>query len=239
MFFDWKVITEASSTSNKQKRTGGSIPNLNTEDGSDIEISSDDDTADERVDARPRTKAHTRRGKSTGKPAPYVPVDIPPPPSFDPIDLGTSAALKGAIKWVSFYKYLGIWIRSDLLDDTLYQRVEQKFHNATTRLFPYHRLVRDLTVALKLQLFQSLILGCVSGHLPHLNIRTPSDPRAGRLDAMILLTAKHITHAHHTTASGQVISECNLMGVLSIAAMHRIGCDSNTTFVYTHVEQVI
>jgi hypothetical protein len=33
MFFDWKVITEASSTSNKQKRTGGSKPYLNTLDG--------------------------------------------------------------------------------------------------------------------------------------------------------------------------------------------------------------
>jgi hypothetical protein len=35
--------------------------------------------------------------------------------------------VKGAIKGISVYKYLGLWIRSDLLDDTAYQRVEQTF----------------------------------------------------------------------------------------------------------------
>jgi hypothetical protein len=223
MFFDWEVITEANGIGAKKKRTTGSGPSLNTGDGSDIDTSSEEDSPEQDTGvARPRTTAHTRKGAQTGKPAPYVPLDVPPPPTFAPIDLGTSTALKGAIKWVSVYKYLGLWIRSDLLDDTAYKRVEQKFHTATTRLFPYHRLVRDLTVALKLQLFQSLILGCVSGHLPHLNIRTPSDPRVARLNAMMLLTAKHITHAHHTTATGQVISECNIIGSLSIAAMHRL-----------------
>jgi hypothetical protein len=65
MFFDWGMITEASGVGAKKKHTGGSGPNFNTGNSSDIATSSGEDSLDEDIgETRPRTTAHARKAST-------------------------------------------------------------------------------------------------------------------------------------------------------------------------------
>jgi hypothetical protein len=71
-----------------------------------------------------------------------------------------------AVPWTNLYKYLGFMLRSDLLDDHAFARLEKKTKDSAERLFPHHRLVRSWPLGLKLQLLQSLVISAVASTLP-------------------------------------------------------------------------
>ena len=148
-----------------------------TDDDDSSFVDDDDEPCDEErddptVEPQPRQPPHLPlrkgqayvngelRGAGTGKPLPYVPRPLPPLPALP--ELVIPAATKGdaptRVPWTSLYKYLGFMLRSDLLDDHAYARIEKKTRAAAERLFPHHRLVRSWPLGLKLQLMQSLVL---------------------------------------------------------------------------------
>ena len=71
--------------------------------------------------------------------------------------------------WTNLYKYLGFMLRSDLLDDHAYERVEKKTKAAAERLFPHHRLVRSWPLGQKLQLLQTIVLSISTNVMPLLS----------------------------------------------------------------------
>ena len=89
------------------------------------------------------------------------------------------------IPWTSLYKYIGFPLRSDLLDDHAFARVEKKTKDSAERLFPHHRLVRSWPLGLKLQLLQSLVVNVVANVMPLLSsMRCISEYKTKRLDQL-------------------------------------------------------
>ena len=116
--------------------------------------------------AQPRARPQLRRGQTAKKPLVYAPRPLPQLPTLPELVIApmTTGGTPTSVPWTSLYKYLGFMLRSDLLDDHAYARVEQKTKAAAERLFPFHRLVRAWPLGLKLQLLQSLVL-CVSTNI--------------------------------------------------------------------------
>jgi hypothetical protein len=98
-------------------------------------------------------------GAGTGRPLPYVPRPLPPVPDLP--ELVIPGSLMGGeptvIPWTSLYKYLGFPLRSDLLDDHAFARVEKKTKDSAERLFPHHRLVRSWPLGLRVKLHCSTL----------------------------------------------------------------------------------
>ena len=95
----------------------------------------------------------------------------------DPVDVD--------VPWTSLYKYLGFMLRSDLLDDHAYERVEKRTKAAVERLLPHHRLVKAWPLGLKIQMLQTLVLSVTANVLPLLtSMRCASEYKTVRLDQL-------------------------------------------------------
>ena len=57
-------------------------------------------------------------------------------------------------------------LRSDLIDDDAYARVEAKTRIAAERLFPLHRLIRSFPLGHKIQLLQTIVLAVTANITP-------------------------------------------------------------------------
>ena len=113
-------------------------------------------------------------------------------------------------------------LRSDLLDDHTYERVEKKTKAAAERLFPHHRLVKAWPLGLKLQLLQSLVLS-VTTNVLHLltSMRCTSESKTQRLDKLRKKIAKDTLRLQRSSRYAYVISEAGLGDVMGDITQHR------------------
>jgi hypothetical protein len=100
-----------------------------------------------------------------------VPRPLPPLPHLPALRIALRGADSGDpvdvdVPWTNLYKYLGFMLRSDLLDDHAYERVEKRTKAAVERLLPHHRLVKAWPLGLKLQMLQTLVLSVTANVLP-------------------------------------------------------------------------
>jgi hypothetical protein len=165
------------------------------------------------------------RGTGTGKPLPYEPRPLPPLPDFP--ELVVAPAVVGGVPtpvpWTSLYKYLGFMLRSDLLDDHAYARVEQKTKASAERLFPFHRLVRMWPLRLKLQLLQSLVLSMSSNVIALLtSMRCASESKTKRLDQLWKRVTRSVLRLHGSARHAYVTSEAGMGDVLGCITQHRV-----------------
>ena len=187
----------------------------------------DDDSDDERDAAglRPgqQWEGGRKRGKHTITPLKFKPRPLPPIPKLNPLGINHSDGQREDVPWTNRYKYLGFVIRSDLMDDDAFQRLELKMRIALERLFPYHTLVRAFPLGHKIQLLQTLALA-VTGSMIHLltSMRAPTELKTTRLDNMRKRVAKEVVRLHHTSRRDYVMSEVSLGDVYGEITMHRL-----------------
>ena len=167
----------------------------------------------------------SKRGKHTIKPLKFRPRPLPPLPECDPLlirhDGGRGAT--EVVPWTNRYKYLGYMLRSDLIDDDAYERVEIKTRIAAERLFPLHRLIRSFPLGHKIQLLQTVVLAVTSSIVPLLtSMRSATELKLTRLDNMRKRVAKEVVRLHHTSRREYVMAEAGLGDVLGDVTMHRL-----------------
>jgi hypothetical protein len=164
-------------------------------------------------------------GRSTTKPLPFVPLPLPPLPDHEPIrftSMASGTAVEKSIPWTQTYKYLGFVIRSDLLDDHAFQRVERRMKAATTRLFPHHQLVKCMSTRLKLQLFNTLVMACGASMVPLMpSLRSAGNTMAHKLDQLIKLAGRQIIGLPHNAVCAYVQAETGYMDTVSLMLMHQ------------------
>ena len=194
----------------------------------------DDPVVEEPAPEQPRLrKGQTRengklRGAGTGKPRNYVPRPLPPLPQLPPLRI----ALRGAggngpvdvdVPWTNLYKYLGFSLRSDLLDDHAYERVEKKTKAAVERLLPHHRLVKAWPLGLKLQMLQTLVLSVTANVLPLLtSMRCVSEYKTVRLDQLRKKIALAVLRLQGPARHAYVTAEAGLGDVMGDITQHRL-----------------
>ena len=114
-------------------------------------------------------------------------------------------------------------LRSDLMDDDAYMRVENKTRIAAERLFPLHRLIRSFPLGHKIQLLQTVVLSVTSNITPLLtSMRCATERKLKRLDNMRKRVAKEVVRLHHTSRREYVMAEAGLGDVLGDVTMHRV-----------------
>ena len=168
------------------------------------------------------------RGAGTGKPLLYTPRPLPPalPPMPDVLQLFISHGAgkdPTMIPWSSLYKYLGFMLRSDLIDDNAYARVEQKTKAAAERLFPHHRLVRAWPLGQKLQLLQTIVLSVSTNVMPLLSsMRCASEFKTKRLDQLWKKIARSTLRLGGSARYAYVVAEAGLGDVTGMITQHRL-----------------
>jgi hypothetical protein len=194
----------------------------------------DDPVVEEPAPEQPRLrKGQTRengklRGAGTGKPRKYVPRPLPPLPHLPPLRI----ALRGAdggdpvdvdVPWTNLYKYLGFMLRSDLLDDHAYERVEKRTKAAVERLLPHHRLVKAWPLGLKIQMLQTLVLSVTANVLPLLtSMRCASEYKTVRLDQLRKRIALAVLRLQGSARHAYVTAEAGLGDVMGDITQHRL-----------------
>ena len=164
-------------------------------------------------------------GSGTGRPVPYEPRPLPPLPDLPPVHIAATAENEAAtpIPWTNLYKYLGFMIRSDLLDDHAYARIEKKTKAAAERLFPHHRLVRAWPIGLQLQLLQTIVLSIPASVMPLLtSMRVESESKTKRLDQLRKKIARSILRLSSSSRHAYVVSEACMGDVTGEITMHRV-----------------
>ena len=185
-----------------------------------------------------RPSAHVKsggRGKGekdaadSKKPRSYSPRPLPPLPTLPPLRVAIPAAsgdgdpVDVEVPWTSLYKYLGFMLRSDLLDDHAYERVEKKTKAAAERLFPHHRLVKAWPLGLKLQVLQTLVLSITAHVLPLLtSMRCASETKTTRLDNLRKKIARNTLRLQGSARFAYVMAEAGLGDVMGDVTQHRL-----------------
>jgi hypothetical protein len=194
---------------------------------------SDDDPTTEKLPQQQQPKLRKGQalvkgvlcGAGTGRPLPYEPRPLPPKPDLPPLQLPAVVENGPAtpIPWTNLYKYLGYFIRSDLLDDHAYARVETKVKKAAERLFPHHRLVRAWPAGLKLQLLQTIVLSIAANVMPLMtSMRSPSESKTRRLDQLRKKIAQSILQLSGNPRHAYITSEACMGDVTGEITMHRL-----------------
>jgi len=190
----------------------------------------DDPTVDEAKCNLPKLRPGQRlingviRGCQTRRPLPFEARPLPPVPTDLPLLIKyRDGSNPTTIPWTVCYKYLGYKIRSDLIDDDAFARVESKTLVAIQQLLPYHRLVRAFPLGQKIQLLRTLALSATANIVPLLtSMRNKSDKKLIRLDAVRKKAAQQITRLHPNSDYSYVMAEAGLGDVLGDVTMHRI-----------------
>ena len=192
------------------------------DDAEDFEAGVDED---DRAGLRPGQERDGARirGKHTGVPLKFEPRPLPPVPREPSLRISHRNGTHEDVPWTNRYKYLGFMLRSDLIDDDAYARLEAKMRVAVERLFPYHRLVRSFPLGHKIQLLQTLAL-CVTANISPLltSMRTQTELKTVRLDNMRKRVAKEVVRLHHTSRREYVMAEAALGDVHGEVTMHRL-----------------
>ena len=164
------------------------------------------------------------RGAGTGKPLPYTPRPLPPLPDLPPLHISFAAGEDPTpVPWTNLYKYLGFMLRSDLLDDHAYERVEKKTKAAAERLFPHHRLVRSWPLGQKLQLLQTIVLSISTNVMPLLSsMRCVSESKTKRLDQLWKKIARSTLRLPGSARFSYVVAESGLGDVTGMIMQHRL-----------------
>jgi hypothetical protein len=168
------------------------------------------------------------RGAGTGKPRPYEPRPLPGLPPLPPLHIAVRSSrvndpVDVDVPWTNLYKYLGFMLRSDLLDDHAYERVEKKTKAAAERLFPHHRLVKAWPLGLKLQTLQTLVLSVTSNVMPLLtSMRCASESKTVRLDQLRKKIARDTLRLQGSARHAYVTAEAGLGDVMGDITQHRI-----------------
>ena len=163
------------------------------------------------------------RGKHTGVPLKFKPRPLPPLPLLPSLLIHHADGSQEVVPWTNRYKYLGFVLRSDLMDDDAYGRVETKTRIAAERLFPHHRLVRSFPLGHKIQLLQTIVLSVSGNVMPLLtSMRTPTELKTTRLDNMRKRVAKEVVRLHHSARREYVVAEAALGDVHGEVTMHRV-----------------
>ena len=165
-----------------------------------------------------------KRGKHTITPLKFRSRPLPPVPESDPLLIHhINGASDEVVPWTNRYKYLGFMLRSDLMDDDAYERVERKTRIAAERLFPLHRLIRSFPLGHKIQLLQTIVLAVTANITPLLtSMRSATELKLTRLDNMRKRVAKEVVRLHHTSRREYVTAEAGLGDVLGDVTMHRV-----------------
>ena len=163
------------------------------------------------------------RGKHTITPFKFKSRPLPPVPLLPPLLIRHADGSREVVPWTNRYKYLGFVLRSDLMDDDAYGRVETKTRIAAERLFPHHRLVRSFPLGHKIQLLQTIVLSVSGNVMPLLtSMRTPTELKTTRLDNMRKRVAKEVVRLHHSARREYVMAEAALGDVHGEVTMHRV-----------------
>ena len=170
-----------------------------------------------------------RGAASSKKPRPYSPRPLPPLPALPhlrvtvPAESGDGDPVEVDVPWTSLYKYLGFMLRSDLLDDHAYERVEKKTKAAAERLFPHHRLVKAWPLGLKLQTLQTLVLSITAHVLPLLtSMRCASESKTTRLDKLRKKVARDTLRLQGSARFAYVMAEAGVGDVMGDITQHRL-----------------
>ena len=114
-------------------------------------------------------------------------------------------------------------LRSDLLDDHAYDRVEKKTKAAAERLFPHHRLVRAWPLGQKLQLLQTIVLSVSANVMPLLSsMRCVSESKTKRLDQLWKKIARSALRLPGSARYAYVVAEAGLGDVTGMITQHRL-----------------
>ena len=114
-------------------------------------------------------------------------------------------------------------MRSDLLDDHAYERVEKKTKAVAERLCPHHRLVKAWPLGLKLQLLQTLVLSVTANVIPLLtSMRCASESKTTRLDKLRKTIARRTLRIHGSPRYAYVTAEAGLGDVMGDVTQHRL-----------------
>jgi hypothetical protein len=97
--------------------------------------------------------------RATGAPA-----LTPPPAPVDPFEFVDELSMEEdatlpCIQWVDEYKYLGYWLRPDLSDKGLVQKVVANLEGNWKRYFAANEFVRDASAAFALQVYRTVLQG--------------------------------------------------------------------------------
>ena len=165
-----------------------------------------------------------KRGKHTGIPLKFTSRPLPPLPQLAPLRIHHSdGSADEIVPWTNRYKYLGFMLRSDLMDDDAYARVEAKTRVAAERLFPLHRLIRSFPLGHKIQLLQMIVLAVTANITPLMtSMRSPTELKTTRLDNMRKRVAKEVVRLHHTSRREYVTAEAGLGDVHGDITAHRV-----------------
>ena len=226
------IVTAATETQNNAAESG--------DDDFDSTLPNDDEL-DEKVDMEPARSQQPplRKGQAlikgvlygtgTGRPLPYEPRPLPPPPALPQLQIAAvpgnqlEANASTPIPWTNLYKYLGFMIRSDLLDDHAYARIEEKIKKSAERLFPHHRLVRSWPVGLQLQLLQTIVLSIPASSMPLMtSMRCSTESKTKRLDQLRKKIARSILRLSSSTRHAYIVSEACLGDVVGEITTHRL-----------------
>ena len=202
--------------------------------GTVIEADEDDDDpdVDEQEVAQPAAglrkgqeweQGGRKRGKHTITPLKFHSRPLPPVPQSALLLIRHANGAEESIPWTNRYKYLGFMLRSDLMDDDAYARVETKTRIAAERLFPLHRLIRSFPLGHKIQLLQTIVVAVTANITPLLtSMRSQSELKLTRLDNMRKRVAKEVVRLHHTSRREYVTAEAGLGDVFGDVTMHRV-----------------
>ena len=213
---------------------------INADPDSNISVSEHDDDewyeqSDPTLDEPQQPQLQLRKGQAiidgilygtgTGRPLPYAPRPLPVKPNLPPLELPPAAddGTATPIPWTTLYKYLGVFVRSDLIDDHAYARVEKNIKAAAERLFPFHRLVRAWPIGLQLQLLQTIVLSIAANVMPLMtSMRSASESKIMRLDQLRKEIARSILRLGGQTRAAYVVSEACIGDVTGEIVMHRL-----------------
>jgi hypothetical protein len=141
---------------------------------------------------------------------------LPPVPNLPPLTLHPTSA--ETIGWVSEYKYLGLYLRSDLSMENVVTRMKSTLAGLEKRMFHGTYIVRHMSPAMQIQLIGTLIQGAVSyliGVIPITEIQAHS------LDTSLRQAARGIIMTGNYTPNVLVSAETRLPTFWALAQQHR------------------
>ena len=138
---------------------------------------------------------------------------------------GTDRAPAGVVKlgdwtvpWTDKYRYLGYMLQPNLGPAEYVSMIKDRMQSAANRYLLFNSMIQRMSVALQLQITNTLVLGCVNYLM---GVVAATDAQAEELDKILRDVARSVLGANIATPRIMLEADARLISVRALQVQHR------------------